>query len=340
MRSLSLLFFLFFSVFLHQGFAQTDPTSSTLSFEEITAKLEDNHLEVKLEGVQELGALNNQEAFDILVQRLPGMMIVVREECMKVFAVWEGALRDSASKVMLERLFFDNARTVRRLTASLLGEMAALDRHRMDEESQERAKLIVDSLRQSLSNDPSRTVRGMAIRGLTSVGDKKNLKLIADKGLRDKYQTVRLEAVKAFEVLDDGEHTDILVEHFQKERGLWVRETLLQTVHKISPEKGIRLLAEVLLTRDKKTLKILAIELLKNYRFSPKELRDKAIELFERAYLFAGSDQSLRFVILEAFIEFGTEEKAVQRVLQRALKDKKKLREKAQEALGLSFEEK
>jgi hypothetical protein len=71
MRSLSLLFFLFFSVFLHQGFAQTDPTSSTLSFEEITAKLEDNHLEVKLEGVQELGALNNQEAFDILVQRLP-----------------------------------------------------------------------------------------------------------------------------------------------------------------------------------------------------------------------------------------------------------------------------
>ncbi len=306
---------------------------------ELVAKLKkqlisSRQISERIQAVQELGKLQIPLAFRALKDAWSEMNIVTREEYCRVLAQWQGKQRADAMDIIIHHVLKDKARTVRRNGAELLGNMAGEDGQAGQKESVDKASVI---LRKVLLNDDSRTVREKAIIGLAALGDKENLDLIA-RSLGDPYQTVRIQAVKAFETLDAHEHVKKLIQFYFREKYDSVRLPIMETVLALDKDKAAPFLKRIFLDRTKmagpfqitKGMRFFATKLLKNYASDPDHQKDIA-KCLGQGFL-TEKDYSIRMEILHSLARFNPENEVVRKIFLVALKNQNsKMRELAQE---------
>ena len=302
------------------------------SFVYLASKLHEPNLDVRQETVRKLGQLQTAAAFTVLVQELPRMGTLVREQCMMTLATWQGELRNQAMDAIIEHLRLDKARTVRRIAAEHLGKMAGGDYRTSDSPARVRVKKAAIMLEQSLRRDKSTSVRQHAIRGIAAIGDRNGIKAIARYGLADDYQSVRREAVLAFSTLNAVDNVDILIRHFFREKYLYVREPLIDIVYRLHKDKAFAFLCRVLsFRRNQNAIRRKSAEFLGTYA-DKQDYHRPASKCLAQSFVNE-KDQSLRLVILKSITRYDRRLQAVQFVIQQALKDNRKIRTAAQEIL-------
>ncbi|NUM37365.1 MAG: hypothetical protein HUU50_22710 [Candidatus Brocadiae bacterium] len=295
----------------------------------LSKQLRHPNLKNRLEAIQNIASSKSNIAFDLLKKEWPSMNnIKLREEYIKILGIWDGEKKEEAKKILVHSMFQDPSNTVQEMAILAFAQILKSDETKNQEKFQSGVKILLQEL---AAKDSKR--RKTAIDALIILGKKENIPYIATC-LASSYQSVRREAVIAFEKLQATEHVDILIKHYSKETYLIVLDPLLKAVFSLDKEKAFPLMLQAL--SEKKQLneiRRIAGEFLAQYATDEKKQK-KTIQYLTH-YYFNEKDQDLRTVIINSLSHYDRDNAAIQGVLRAAMEDdSRKVREAAKEAFG------